>query len=106
MRALLVTFPQRALIAVVRGYRFGLSPWLGSACRFTPTCSAYSLEALERHGAAAGTALTLHRIARCHPFCIGGHDPVPGSPPKMRGFPFPRASTSTGHLTSTNSTSP
>ena len=68
-------------MALVRGYRLLLSPWLGSACRFTPTCSAYALEALERHGAVAGSALTLHRLARCHPWCAGGHDPVPARPP-------------------------
>jgi putative membrane protein insertion efficiency factor len=65
------------LIALVKGYRLLLSPWLGSSCRFTPTCSAYSLQALESHGAAAGTYLTLRRLARCHPWCAGGHDPVP-----------------------------
>ena len=67
------------LIALVKGYRFLLSPWLGSSCRFTPTCSAYSLQALERHGAGAGTYLTLARVVRCHPWCEGGHDPVPES---------------------------
>ena len=66
-----------ALIGLVKGYRLLLSPWLGSACRFTPTCSVYSLQALERHGAAAGTYLTLARIGRCHPWCQGGADPVP-----------------------------
>ena len=65
------------LIAVVKGYRLILSPWLGSACRFTPTCSLYSIEALERHGAARGSWLTLRRLARCNPWCLGGHDPVP-----------------------------
>lgn len=65
------------LIGLVKGYRLLLSPWLGSACRFTPTCSAYALEALERHGALAGSGLTLARLARCHPWCDGGHDPVP-----------------------------
>ena len=65
------------LIALVKGYRLLLSPWLGSSCRFTPTCSAYSLKALERHGAAAGTYLTVARIARCHPWCEGGVDDVP-----------------------------
>ena len=69
--------PQAFLISVVRAYRLLLSPWLGSSCRFEPTCSAYSLEALQTHGAAAGSYLTLRRIARCHPFCRGGHDPVP-----------------------------
>ena len=65
------------LIALVKGYRFALSPWLGSACRFTPTCSQYSIGVLDRHGALAGTYLTLHRLARCSPWCDGGHDPVP-----------------------------
>ena len=65
------------LIGLVRGYRLLLSPWLGGSCRFTPTCSVYSIEALERHGAATGTYLTLARIGRCHPWCQGGHDPVP-----------------------------
>ncbi|GKT22867.1 membrane protein insertion efficiency factor YidD [Acidovorax sp. SUPP3334] len=70
------------LMALVRGYRLILSPWLGSACRFEPTCSAYSLQALDRYGAAAGTYLTLHRLARCHPWCDGGHDPVPEELPR------------------------
>lgn len=76
---------QRLLIAIVRGYRLGLSPWLGSACRFEPTCSAYSLAALEMHGAAAGSYLTACRIARCHPWCAGGLDPVPSEPVKLFG---------------------
>ena len=67
-----------ALIALVRGYRLLLSPWLGSACRFTPTCSVYALQALEQHGAAGGSYLALARIGRCHPWCQGGADPVPG----------------------------
>jgi putative membrane protein insertion efficiency factor len=77
------SWPQAMLIALVRGYRLVLSPWLGSACRFAPTCSSYALEALERHGAAAGTALTVGRIARCHPWCEGGLDPVPLAPPRL-----------------------
>jgi putative membrane protein insertion efficiency factor len=68
---------QSLLMALVRGYRLLLSPWLGSACRFEPTCSAYALQALEQHGAAHGGYLTLRRLARCHPWCQGGHDPVP-----------------------------
>jgi uncharacterized protein len=68
---------QSLLIALVRAYRLLLSPWLGSSCRFEPTCSAYSLDALKSHGAAGGTYLTLRRLARCHPWCAGGHDPVP-----------------------------
>ena len=77
------SLPQRALIGLVRFYRFFLSPWLGSACRFEPTCSHYALEALQRHGAAAGSALTLGRLARCHPWCTGGHDPVPERAPRL-----------------------
>jgi hypothetical protein len=72
--------PRDALLLLVRGYRFFLSPWLGSACRFEPTCSAYSMQALQRHGAVAGTLLTAGRILRCHPWCNGGHDPVPEKP--------------------------
>jgi uncharacterized protein len=71
------------LMAVVRAYRLLLSPWLGSACRFTPTCSAYSLQALEQHGAAVGSYLTVARLARCHPWCEGGHDPVAVEKPRL-----------------------
>jgi len=77
------SWPARALMAIVRGYRLMLSPWLGNACRFEPTCSRYSLAALEKHGALAGSYLTVHRILRCHPFCDGGHDPVPDNPPRL-----------------------
>lgn len=71
------------LIGVVKGYRLLLSPWLGSSCRFEPTCSAYSLQALQTHGAAAGSYLTLARLVRCHPWCAGGHDPVPTEKPRL-----------------------
>jgi putative membrane protein insertion efficiency factor len=74
---------KRILIGIVKGYRLFLSPWLGSSCRFEPTCSVYSIQALEAHGAAAGSYLTLARIARCHPWCAGGHDPVPATKPKL-----------------------
>jgi putative membrane protein insertion efficiency factor len=79
------------LLAVVRGYRFFLSPWLGSACRFEPTCSAYALQALQSHGAAVGSYLTVSRLARCHPWCAGGVDPVPTESPRLftRLFPSP-----------------
>jgi uncharacterized protein len=72
--------PVGILITLVRGYRLLLSPWLGSGCRFEPTCSRYALDALQMHGAATGSYLTLRRIARCHPWCDGGHDPVPTAP--------------------------
>lgn len=71
------------LIGLVKGYRLLLSPWLGSSCRFTPSCSAYSLQALERHGAAAGSYLTAARLLRCHPWCDGGFDEVPHQRPRL-----------------------
>ncbi len=74
---------QRALIGLVKAYRLLLSPWLGSACRFEPTCSRYALQALEQHGAAAGAYLTARRLLRCHPWCAGGCDPVPARPPRL-----------------------
>lgn len=74
---------REVLMGLVRAYRLLLSPWLGSACRFEPTCSAYSLQALEKHGAAAGTYLTVARLLRCHPWCAGGHDPVPEEAPRL-----------------------
>ena len=67
----------RALSFLVLGYRYSVSPMLGMQCRFHPSCSAYSLEALERHGALRGGWLSLRRLARCHPWHPGGHDPVP-----------------------------
>jgi uncharacterized protein len=73
----LQAWPRQCLIAVVQAYRLVLSPWLGSSCRFEPTCSAYALQALQRHGALAGSYLTLRRLGRCHPWCQGGCDPVP-----------------------------
>ncbi|MFN9194417.1 MAG: membrane protein insertion efficiency factor YidD [Pseudomonadota bacterium] len=73
--------PRRLLILLVRSYRLLLKPWLGNACRFEPTCSAYTLEALERHGAWRGVALGGWRILRCHPWCDGGIDPVPAPSP-------------------------
>ena len=69
----------RLLIALVKSYRLLLSPWLGSSCRFEPTCSVYALQALERHGAGKGSYLTVCRIGRCHPWCAGGVDPVPSA---------------------------
>jgi putative membrane protein insertion efficiency factor len=88
MRAVARVFdwPRDGLLLLVRGYRFFLSPWLGSACRFEPTCSAYALEALQRHGALTGSALAAGRLLRCHPWCAGGHDPVPAQAPR----PFTR----------------
>ncbi|MCX7889513.1 MAG: membrane protein insertion efficiency factor YidD [Rhodobacteraceae bacterium] len=71
--------PLARLVALpVRAYRLVLSPWVGHSCRYQPTCSAYALEALERHGAFRGTWLAVRRILRCHPWGGSGFDPVPG----------------------------
>lgn len=72
-----MSLPARMLAALVRGYRYLLSPWWGRQCRFTPTCSQYAIDALERHGAARGSWLALKRVLRCHPWGSGGFDPVP-----------------------------
>lgn len=69
--------PQRALIGLVTVYRWTLSPVLGPACRFEPSCSRYASEALERHGALRGSWLATRRLCRCHPFGGSGYDPVP-----------------------------
>lgn len=61
----------------VRAYRLLLSPWIGHGCRFQPTCSAYALEALEKHGALRGGWLAARRIIRCNPWGRHGYDPVP-----------------------------
>ncbi|MBM4384798.1 MAG: membrane protein insertion efficiency factor YidD [Deltaproteobacteria bacterium] len=65
------------LIAAVRVYQVALSPVLGGACRFAPSCSHYAVEALREHGALRGLLLALRRVSRCHPFHRGGYDPVP-----------------------------
>lgn len=75
--------PRALLLGLVRAYRYFLKPWLGNACRFEPTCSAYAMQALERHGAAAGSYLAARRLLRCHPWCAGGCDPVPAQAPAL-----------------------
>jgi uncharacterized protein len=69
----------RIALFAVRAYQVTLSPFVGGACRFTPTCSAYATEAIRTHGAARGLWLALKRLARCHPWGGVGHDPVPPS---------------------------
>lgn len=68
---------RQVLVLLVRAYQVSLSPLIGPSCRYFPTCSAYAIEALERHGAWRGGWLALKRIGRCHPFRAGGFDPVP-----------------------------
>ncbi|MBL8328040.1 MAG: membrane protein insertion efficiency factor YidD [Rubrivivax sp.] len=75
--------PRRLLVLLVRGYRLLLKPSLGNACRFEPSCSQYALTALERHGAVVGASLSAARLARCHPWCDGGLDPVPDNAPRL-----------------------
>jgi putative membrane protein insertion efficiency factor len=65
------------LLGLVRLYQLALSPLLPASCRFHPSCSADAAEALRRHGAARGAWLAARRLARCHPYCPGGVDPVP-----------------------------
>jgi putative membrane protein insertion efficiency factor len=65
-----------ALIFLIRGYRLFISPLLPPSCRFTPTCSEYAMEAIQKYGAFRGVYLGVRRILRCHPFHAGGYDPV------------------------------
>lgn len=68
---------QRLFVALIRFYQLALSPYFGQQCRFTPTCSEYTRQAILRHGAWKGAWLGLRRVGRCHPWHPGGHDPVP-----------------------------
>jgi putative membrane protein insertion efficiency factor len=71
--------PVKFALLLIRAYRFAISPYLGSNCRYSPTCSAYTVVALERFGFWKGLGLGLRRILRCHPWCTGGYDPVPSA---------------------------
>lgn len=77
MSARIAGLARAVVIAFLRGYRFVLSPLLGPACRFEPSCSRYAEEAIDRHGVVRGSQLTLTRLARCHPLGGSGYDPVP-----------------------------
>jgi uncharacterized protein len=68
---------KRLLLATIRAYQLLISPHIGSACRFYPSCSAYTYQAMDAHGVGVGTYLGVKRIARCNPWCDGGDDPVP-----------------------------
>lgn len=93
------------LIGMLKGYRAVISPLYGNVCKYHPTCSAYALEAVTVHGAAKGTWLAARRLARCHPWSLGGYDPVPGTKAWEAEFgrptsesPAPPVTTSTGAL--------
>ena len=68
---------RRAILAALRFYKSQISPALPAACRYTPTCSEYALQAVERHGAFRGSLMAVRRILSCNPFARGGYDPVP-----------------------------
>lgn len=65
------------LLLLIKGYQRAISPLFPPSCRFSPTCSEYTRQAIEKYGALKGTWLGIRRISRCHPFNPGGHDPVP-----------------------------
>jgi putative membrane protein insertion efficiency factor len=74
--------PRRSIAVVsaltlLRAYKLILSPWFAGSCRFVPSCSDYAAQAIDRFGVLRGTWLGARRLSRCHPFCAGGHDPVP-----------------------------
>lgn len=72
-----MSVPADILRVAIQGYQKIISPVLPPACRFHPTCSEYAAQAIARHGAAKGSWLAAKRLARCHPLCDGGLDPVP-----------------------------
>ncbi len=76
-----MTIASGILRGLVRGYQLVLSPLFPPACKHSPTCSNYALEALSVHGPLKGTALAVWRVLRCNPFSAGGYDPVPGTDP-------------------------
>ena len=76
------------LLNLIRGYQLIVSPWLPASCRFIPTCSEYTLEALQLHGTCYGLFLGLHRILRCHPWGGSGYDPVPRLKTRVKVVPW------------------
>ncbi|HVL00523.1 MAG TPA: membrane protein insertion efficiency factor YidD [Dongiaceae bacterium] len=67
------------LLLLIRGYRYAISPLFPPSCRFHPSCSCYAQEAINRYGVTRGGLLTLRRLTKCHPWHVGGYDPVPGT---------------------------
>lgn len=71
---------QKIIIGFIKSYRYLVSPWLGQSCRFEPSCSRYTEQAVKTHGTLKGSFLGAKRICRCHPWNSGGIDPVPSLP--------------------------
>lgn len=71
------TLPKKSMLVMLRFYKREISPMLPPCCRYTPTCSEYAMQAVEKYGAVKGGWLATKRILRCHPFHEGGYDPVP-----------------------------
>jgi uncharacterized protein len=67
----------RILVGLIKLYQLVLSPFFGQQCRFTPTCSHFAIESLQKHGVLFGSWLAIKRLSHCHPWHVGGHDPVP-----------------------------
>ncbi|MCI0505283.1 MAG: membrane protein insertion efficiency factor YidD [Gammaproteobacteria bacterium] len=70
---------QKLLITMIKSYQYLLSPYLGTHCRYYPSCSHYALTAVKEHGTLKGLSLTIRRVSRCHPWHEGGYDPVPNN---------------------------
>lgn len=77
MTAMVLAAPRRAAAGLIRGYQRFISPALPASCRFYPSCSQYTLEAVTKYGLIRGSWLGARRLVRCHPFNPGGHDPLP-----------------------------
>lgn len=75
----MLRWPRQVVVALLRGYKFAISPLLPPACRFEPTCSVYAMQAVARHGVAKGLLLAVFRLGKCHPFHPGGCDDVPAT---------------------------
>jgi len=78
-----------AVLAVLRGYKWAISPMFLPACRYVPTCSEYAMEAVDRYGVTRGSAMAIWRVLRCHPFARGGYDPVVKAAVKLKNSSAP-----------------
>ena len=75
--ATITRFLKNILIALIQTYRYCISFLLGNCCRFEPTCSSYAIQAIQQHGSLKGSYFSVRRLLRCHPWQIGGNDPIP-----------------------------